>query len=77
MIADSGGPMFRGFVEPTLSTLLKLLLSQQTTSLEVNTLNLKLSLKLCFWASEFDHHSASTITYLSNANSVMALYPCR
>ena len=35
LIADSGGPMFRGFVEPTLSTLLKLLLSVQATSLEV------------------------------------------
>lgn len=35
MIADSGGPMFRGFVEPTLSTVLKLLLSSSTTCLEV------------------------------------------
>lgn len=35
MIADSGGPMFRGFVEPTLSTVVKLLLSLQTASLEV------------------------------------------
>lgn len=35
LIADSGGPMFRGFVEPTLSTILKLLLSVQLTSLEV------------------------------------------
>ena len=35
LIADSGGPMFRGFVEPTLSTTLKLLLSVQSTSLEV------------------------------------------
>ena len=33
MISESGGPMFRGFVEPTLSTVLKLLL--ETTSLEV------------------------------------------
>eukprot|EP00095_Tigriopus_kingsejongensis_P009914 maker-scaffold1364_size45483-snap-gene-0.13 protein:Tk09914 transcript:maker-scaffold1364_size45483-snap-gene-0.13-mRNA-1 annotation:"heat repeat-containing protein 5b" len=35
LIADSGGPMFRGFVEPALSTILKLLLSVQLTSLEV------------------------------------------
>ena len=33
MISESGGPMFRGFVEPTLSTVLKLLL--ESTSLEV------------------------------------------
>ena len=30
--------MFRGFVEPTLSTLLRLLLSPQATSLEVRIL---------------------------------------
>ena len=35
LIADSGGPMFRGFVEVTLSTLVKLLLSVQLTSLDV------------------------------------------
>ncbi len=35
LIADSGGPMFRGFVEDALSTVLKLLLSVQATSLEV------------------------------------------
>jgi len=35
MIADSGGPMFRSFVEPTLSTVLKLLLTLQSSSLEV------------------------------------------
>ena len=44
MIADSGGPMFRGFVEPTLSTLLRLLLSPQATSLEVRII------LVCSWS---------------------------
>ena len=35
LIADSGGPMFRSFVEPTVATILKLLLTVQSTSLEV------------------------------------------
>ena len=35
MIADSGGPMFRSFVDPTVSTVLKLLLTVQANSLEV------------------------------------------
>jgi hypothetical protein len=43
MIADSGGPMFRSFVEPTLSTVLKLLLSLQATSLEVKNHLLQLA----------------------------------
>ena len=35
LIADSGGPMFRSFVDPTVSTVLKLLLTVQANSLEV------------------------------------------
>ncbi|XP_040574960.1 HEAT repeat-containing protein 5B [Lepeophtheirus salmonis] len=35
LIADSGGPMFRSFVEPTLSTILKLLIIVQSSQLEV------------------------------------------
>ncbi|QQP56837.1 Uncharacterized protein FKW44_001638, partial [Caligus rogercresseyi] len=35
LIADSGGPMFRGFVEPSLSTILKLLIIVQSSQLEV------------------------------------------
>lgn len=36
-IAESGGPMFRGFVEPTLSVVLKSLLLMTPSSLEVHT----------------------------------------
>lgn len=36
LIADSGGPMFRGYVEPTLSLALKLLLSMPPTHVDVH-----------------------------------------
>lgn len=36
-IAESGGPMFRGFVDPTLNMALKALLCMSTASLEVST----------------------------------------
>ncbi|CAG0924450.1 unnamed protein product, partial [Notodromas monacha] len=36
LIADSGGPMFRGFVEPTLSSCLKLLLSVSPAHVDVH-----------------------------------------
>uniref|UniRef100_A0A1B0GJ56 HEAT repeat-containing protein 5B n=2 Tax=Lutzomyia longipalpis TaxID=7200 RepID=A0A1B0GJ56_LUTLO len=36
LIADSGGPMFRGYVEPTLSLCLKLLLSVPQTHMDVH-----------------------------------------
>lgn len=36
LIADSGGPMFRGYVEPTLSLALKLLLSVPQTNVDVH-----------------------------------------
>ncbi len=35
-IAESGGPMFRGFVEPTLNMVLKSLLCMSSTTLEVH-----------------------------------------
>lgn len=36
LIADSGGPMFRGYIEPTLQLLLKLLLNVPTTYTDVH-----------------------------------------
>lgn len=36
MIADSGGPMFRTYVEPTLSIVLKLLLNMAPTHIDVH-----------------------------------------
>ena len=36
LIADSGGPMFRGYVEPTLSLVLQLLLSVPPSSVDVH-----------------------------------------
>ncbi|XP_060553128.1 HEAT repeat-containing protein 5B-like isoform X2 [Ruditapes philippinarum] len=36
LIADSGGPMFRGYVEPTLSLVLQLLLSVPPTTVDVH-----------------------------------------
>lgn len=36
LIADSGGPMFRGYVEPTLSLALKLLLSVPQAHVDVH-----------------------------------------
>lgn len=36
MIADSGGPMFRSYVEPTLSIVLKLLLHMAPTHIDVH-----------------------------------------
>ncbi len=36
LIADSGGPMFRGFVEPTLSLVLQLLLSVPPSNVDVH-----------------------------------------
>lgn len=36
MIADSGGPMFRTYVEPTLSIVLKLLLHMAPTHIDVH-----------------------------------------
>lgn len=36
MIADSGGPMFRSYVEPTLSIVLKLLLHMTPTHIDVH-----------------------------------------
>ena len=36
LIADSGGPMFRGYVEPTLSLALKLLLSVPQSYIDVH-----------------------------------------
>ena len=36
LIADSGGPMFRNYVEPTLTLMLSLLVSTPTTSVEVH-----------------------------------------
>ena len=36
LIADSGGPMFRGYVEPTLSLVLQLLLSIPPSSVDVH-----------------------------------------
>ena len=35
-ITESGGPMFRGFVEPTLSMVLKSLLTMSSAALEVH-----------------------------------------
>ena len=36
LIADSGGPMFRSYVEPTLSLVLTLLLSVPPSNVEVH-----------------------------------------
>ena len=36
LIADSGGPMFRGYVEPTLSLVLQLLLSVPPSIVDVH-----------------------------------------
>jgi hypothetical protein len=36
LIADSGGPMFRGYVEPTLSLALKLLLNVPQSYIDVH-----------------------------------------
>ena len=36
LIADSGGPMFRGYVEPTLSLALKLLLNVPQSHVDVH-----------------------------------------
>ena len=36
LIADSGGPMFRGFVEPTLSLVLQLLLGVPPSNVDVH-----------------------------------------
>ena len=49
LIADSGGPMFRDFVDPTLSCVIKLLLGTAAGQTEVGVIGLNVNLHLIDW----------------------------
>jgi len=67
LIADSGGPMFRGFVEPTLSCVLKLLLTTSATQVDVLTcLGRLLAAVITTLGPELSDNSPTTSTARSN-----------
>ena len=69
-IAESGGPMFRGFVEPALAMVLKLLLGMSCITLEVTIcLGKLLSALITTVGPELQDTSSSGVVGVSNAFS--------